>query len=208
MTGSRTGSSVLSLSLPLSLKQSQASEFTVRRDCLVRADQTRVTALRSCSMQPTRPPGSGRSLGPNPSEHCAPPSSRLLMKTHVADSHLKAGPCHRLQLADGGTEEPEVYLAQKNLNPELLCSKWWCRPPVTFPLKARLVKAVVFPVVMYGCESWTVKKAEHRRIDAFELWCWRRLFRVPWTARRSNQSILKEISPGCSLEGLMLQLKL
>ena len=71
-----------------------------------------------------------------------------------------------------------------------------------------LVKAVVFPVVMYGCESWTVKKAERRRIDAFELWCWRRLLRVPWTAKRSNQSILKEISPGCSLEGMMLKLKL
>ena len=75
-------------------------------------------------------------------------------------------------------------------------------------LKVRLVKAMVFPVVMYGCESWTVKKAEHRRIDAFELWCWRRLLRVPWTARRSNQSILKEISPGISLEGMMLKLKL
>ncbi|KAB0337598.1 hypothetical protein FD755_025542, partial [Muntiacus reevesi] len=79
---------------------------------------------------------------------------------------------------------------------------------ITWPTKAHLVKAMVFPVVMYGCESWTIKKAEHRRIDAFELWCWRRLFRVPWTARRSNQSILKEISPGCSLEGLMLKLKL
>ena len=76
------------------------------------------------------------------------------------------------------------------------------------PTKVRLVKAMVFPVVMYGCESWTVKKAERRRIDAFELWCWRRLLRVPWTARRSNQSILKEISPGCSLEGLILKLKL
>ena len=74
--------------------------------------------------------------------------------------------------------------------------------------KVRLVKAMVFPVVMYGCESWTIKKAEHRRIDAFELWYWRRLLRVPWTARRSNQSILKEISRGCSLEGLMLKLKL
>ena len=72
----------------------------------------------------------------------------------------------------------------------------------------RLVKAMVFPVVIYRCESWTIKKAEHRRIDAFELWCWKRLLRVPWTARRSNQSILKEISPGCSLEGLMLKLKL
>ena len=79
---------------------------------------------------------------------------------------------------------------------------------ITLPTKVHLVKAMVFPVVMYGCESWTVKKAEGRRIDAFELWCWRRLLRVPWTARRSNQSILKEISPGCSLEGLMLTLKL
>ena len=82
------------------------------------------------------------------------------------------------------------------------------RDIITLPTKVRLVKAMVFPVVMYGCESWTVKKAEHRRIDAFELWCWRRLLRVPWTARRSNQSILKEISPGCSLEGLMLKRKL
>ena len=79
---------------------------------------------------------------------------------------------------------------------------------ITLPTKVRLVRAMVFPVVMYGCESWTVKKAERQRIDAFELWCWRRLLRVPWTARRSNQSILKEISPECSLEGLMLKLKL
>ena len=79
---------------------------------------------------------------------------------------------------------------------------------ITFPTKVHLDKAMVFPVVMYGCESWTIKKAECQRIDAFELWCWRRLLRVPWTARRSNQSILKEISPGCSLEGLMLKLKL
>ena len=76
------------------------------------------------------------------------------------------------------------------------------------PTKVHLVKAMVFPVVMYGCESWTIQKAEHRRIDAFELWCWRRLLRVPWTARRSNQSILKEISPKCSLVGLLLNLKL
>ena len=76
------------------------------------------------------------------------------------------------------------------------------------PTKVHLVKAMVFPVVMYGCESWTLKKSEHQRIDAFELWCWRRLLRVPWTARRSNQSILKEISPGTSLEGMMLKLKL
>ena len=79
---------------------------------------------------------------------------------------------------------------------------------ITLPTKVHLVKAMVFPVVMYGCESWTVKKAERRRIDAFELWCWRRLLRVPWPARRSNQSILKEISPGISLEGMMLKLKL
>ena len=79
---------------------------------------------------------------------------------------------------------------------------------ITLPMKVRLVKAMVFPVVMYGCESWTVKKADHQRIDAFELWCWRRLLRVPWTARRSNQSLLKEISPGISSEGLMLKLKL
>ena len=79
---------------------------------------------------------------------------------------------------------------------------------ITLPKKVHLVKAMVFPVVMYGCESWTVKKAECRRIDAFELWCWRRLLRVPWTPRRSNQSIMKEISPGCSLEGMMLKLKL
>ena len=79
---------------------------------------------------------------------------------------------------------------------------------ITLPTKVHLVKAMVFPVVMYGCESWTVKKAEHQKLDAFELWCWRRLLRVPWTARRSNQSILKEINPGCSLEGLMVRLKL
>ena len=79
---------------------------------------------------------------------------------------------------------------------------------ITLPTKVRLVKAMVFPVVMYRCECWTVKKAERRRIDAFELWCWRRLLRVPWTARRSNQSLLKEISPWCSLEGLMLKLNL
>ena len=79
---------------------------------------------------------------------------------------------------------------------------------ITLPTKVRLVKVMVFPVVMYGCESWTVKKAERRRIDAFELWCWRRLLRAPWTVRRSNQSILKEINPGISLEGMMLKLKL
>ena len=78
---------------------------------------------------------------------------------------------------------------------------------ITFPIKVHLVKAMIFPGVMYGCKSWTIKKAEHRKIDAFKLWCWRRLLRVPWTARRSNQSILKEISPGRSLEGMMLKLK-
>ena len=82
------------------------------------------------------------------------------------------------------------------------------RRDITLSTKVHLVKAMVFPVVMYGCESWTIKKAEHQRIDAFELWCWRRLLRVPWTARRPNQSIVKEISPECSLEGLMLKLKL
>ena len=82
------------------------------------------------------------------------------------------------------------------------------RRDITSPKKVHLVKAMIFPVVMYGCESWTIKKAEHQRIDAFELWCWRRLLRVPWTARKSNQSILKEISPEYSLEGLMLKLKL
>ena len=84
----------------------------------------------------------------------------------------------------------------------------WKSRDITLPTKVRLIKAMVFPVVMYGCESWTVRKAEHRRTDAFELWCWRRLLRVPWTAKRSNRSILKEISPGCSLERLMLKLKL
>ena len=79
---------------------------------------------------------------------------------------------------------------------------------IALPTKVCLVKSIVFPVVMYGCESWTAKKAKHRGIDAFQLWCWRRLLSVPWTARRSNQSILKEISPGCSLEGIMLKLKL
>ena len=82
------------------------------------------------------------------------------------------------------------------------------RRDITLSTNVRLVKVMVFPVVVYGCESWTIKKAERQSIDAFELWCWRRLLRVPWTARRSNQSILKEISPGCSLEGLMLKLKL
>ena len=90
----------------------------------------------------------------------------------------------------------------------LICISLMINRDITLPTKVHLVKAMVFPVVMYGCESWTVKKAERRRIDAFGLWCWRRLLRVPWTARRSNQFILKEISPGMSLEGMMLKLKL
>ena len=99
------------------------------------------------------------------------------------------------------------FLPLSNINIYVLDSILKSRD-ITLPTKVRLVKAMVFPVVMYGCESWTVKKAECRKIDAFELWCWRRLLRVPWTAGRSNQSILKEISPGCSLEGMMLKLKL
>ncbi|XP_055257786.1 chromodomain-helicase-DNA-binding protein 1-like isoform X2 [Moschus berezovskii] len=107
-----------------------------------------------------------------------------------------------LPTAEEGSREPEEG-RDLNVNDSILKSR-----DITLPTKVRLVKAMVFPVVMYGWESWTVKKADHRRIDAFELWCWRRLLRVPWTARRSNQSILKEINPGCSLEGLMLKLKL
>ena len=99
----------------------------------------------------------------------------------------------------------KTFLGRKVMtNLDSILKSW----DITLPTNICLVKAMVFPVVMYGCESWTVKKAEHWRIDAFELWCWRRLFRVPWIARRSNQSILKEISPGCSLEGMMLALKL
>ena len=96
----------------------------------------------------------------------------------------------------------KIYLSKENLD-SILKSR-----DITLSTKVRLVKAMVFPVVMYGCESWTIKKIEYRRIDAFELWCWRRLLRVPWTARRSNQSILKEVGPRCSLEGRMLKLKL
>uniref|UniRef100_A0AC11ETH1 Uncharacterized protein n=1 Tax=Ovis aries TaxID=9940 RepID=A0AC11ETH1_SHEEP len=108
--------------------------------------------------------------------------------------------------ADGDcSHERRLFLGRKVMtNPDSILKS----RDITLPTKVHLVKAMVFPVVMYGCESWTVKKAERRRIDAFELWCWRRLLRVPWTARRSNQSILKEIGPGCSLEGMMLKLKL
>ena len=99
--------------------------------------------------------------------------------------------------------ERHLLLGRKVLTNIYSILKSW---DITLPAKVHLVKVMVFPIVTYGCESWTVKKAEHQRIDAFELWCWRRLLRVPWTARRSNQSILKEISPECSLEGLMLKL--
>ena len=111
-----------------------------------------------------------------------------------------------LQMVTAAMKLKDAYSLEEKLWPNLdsiLKSR-----DITLPIKVRLVKALVFPMVMYGCESWTVKKAERWRIDAFELWCWRRLLRVPWTARRFNQSILKEISPGCSLEGLMLKLKL
>ena len=110
-------------------------------------------------------------------------------------------------IPDWGTKIPHAvatdYMAQLLRQHSMLKSR-----DITLPTKVRLVKAMVFPVVMYGCESWTVKKAERRRIAPFELWCWRRFLRVPWTAKRSNQSILKEISPGISLEGMMLKLKL
>ena len=104
----------------------------------------------------------------------------------------------------GAPRYPGVGWVKKTTNPHSVLKS----RDITLPTKVHLVKAMVFPVVMYGQESWTIKKPERRSIDAFELWCWRRLLRVPWTARRSNQSILKEVSPGCSLEGLMLKLKL
>ena len=115
----------------------------------------------------------------------------------------------------GAPKSPQMVIAAMKLKKRLLLGRkvmtnldsTFKSRDVTLPTKVRLVKAMVFPVVMYGCESWTIMKAEHQRIDAFELWCWRRLLRVPWPAR-SNQSILKEISPGCSLEGLLLKLKL
>ena len=108
-----------------------------------------------------------------------------------------------LQMVTSAMKLKDTCSLEEKLWPSILKSR-----DITLPAKVHLVKAMVFPVVMYGCESWTISKAEHRRIDAFELWCWRRLLRVPWTAKRSNQSILKEISPEYSLEGLMLKLKL
>ena len=123
----------------------------------------------------------------------------------VSDVIWGGGPPKSLQMVIAARKLKDTLLGRKvmtNLD-SILKSR-----DITLTAKVRLVKAMVFPVVMYGCESWTVKKAEHRRIDAFELWCWRRLLRVPWIERRSNQSILKEISPGCSLEGLILKLKL
>ena len=110
-----------------------------------------------------------------------------------------------LQMVTAAMKLKDIYSLERKLWPtwQQLKSR-----DITLPTSVHLVKAMVFPVVMYGCENWTIKKAEHQTNDAFELWCWRRLLRVPWTGRRSNQSILKEISPGCSLEGLMLKLKL
>ena len=119
------------------------------------------------------------------------------------DERLLLGAPKSQQMVTTAMKLKDACSLQEKLWPTILKSR-----DITLPTKVHLVKALVFPVVMYGCESWTVKKAEHRRIDAFELWCWRRLLRVPWTARKSNQSILKEISPEYSLEGLMLKLKL
>ena len=109
-----------------------------------------------------------------------------------------------LQMVTAAMKLKDVYSLEVMINLDSILEG----RDITLSTKVHLVKVMVFPVVMYGCENWTIKKAEHWRIDAFELWCWRRVLRVPWTARRSNQSILKEISPGCSLEGLMLKLKL
>jgi len=121
---------------------------------------------------------------------------------------LKQRLCVNLEGWDGEGDGREVQKGEDICKPMTNLDSIFKSRDITLPTKVRLVKAMVFPVVMYGCESWTVKKAECRRIDAFELWCWRRLLRVPWTARRSNQSILKEISPRTSLEGMILKLKL
>ena len=119
------------------------------------------------------------------------------------DERLILGAPKSQQIVTTAMKLKDACSLEEKLWPTILKSR-----DITLPTKVCLVKAMVFPVVVYGCESWTVKKAEHRRIDAFELWCWRRLLRVSWTARKSNQTILKEISLGCSLEGLMLKLKL
>ena len=113
-----------------------------------------------------------------------------------------------LQIVIAAMKLKDAYSLEGKLWPTWIAYLKAYLKDITLPTNVHLVKAMVFPVVMFGCESWTVKKAERWKIDAFELWCWRRLLRVPWTARRSNQSILKDISPGCSLEGLMLKLKL
>ena len=151
-------------------------------------------------------------------------SEKVGLKLNIQKTKIMAsGPITSWQI-DGETVADFILGAPKSLQMVIAAMKLRClflgrkvmtnldsifkSRDITLPTKFCLVQAMVFPVVMYGCESWTVKEAEHRRIDAFELWCWRRLLRVPWTARRSNQSILKEISPRCSLEGLMLKLKL
>ena len=148
------------------------------------------------AIQPSHPLSSPSPLAPNPSHHQSP--FQWVNSSHEVAKVTANGDCsHEIKRC--------LLLGRKvmtNLD-NILKSR-----DATLLTKVRLVKAMVFPVVMYGCESWTIKKAEHRRIDAFEIWSWRRLLRVPWTARRSNQSILKEISLGCSLEGLMLTLKL
>ena len=152
-------------------------------------------------------------------------SKKVGLKLNIQKTKIMAsGPITSWQI-DGETVSDFIFLGSK-ITADGGCSHEIKRPlllgrkvminlhgifksrDITLPTKVRLVKALAFLVVMYGCENWTVKKAEHRRIAAFELWCWRRLLRVPWTARRSNQSILKDISPGCSLEGMMLKLKL
>ena len=147
-------------------------------------------------------------------------SEKVSLKLNIQKTKIMAsGPITSWQI-DGETVSDFIFLGSKTtadgdcsheIKRRLLLGRKVMTKKIrdiTLPTKVHLVKAMVFPVVTYGCESWTVKKAEHRRIDAFELWCWRSLLRVPWTARRSNQSILKEISPGISLEGMMLKLKL
>ena len=131
-------------------------------------------------------------------------ASDLIISWQMGKQTLSFGALKSLQMVTAAMKLRHLLLGRKAMTN--LDSKLKSRD-ITLPTKVHLVKAMVFPVVMYGCESWTIKKAEHQRNDAFELWCWRRLLRVPWPARRSNQSILKEISPGISLEGMMLKLK-